>query len=117
MSDELDSARERKRQSEERAKQYYDKIRGMEAEMANLGRQLTESQQRLAELQRQKAEMDKRMGDLQNNITMTNRTVSSLQSNIETHKQGIAADQVEMEKHNTEVQKLDHVIADLMRRR
>jgi hypothetical protein len=54
VSDELDSAREKKRQTEERAKQYYDKIRKQEAEVAELRKELTSSQSKLGDLQRQK---------------------------------------------------------------
>lgn len=117
VNDELDSARERKRQNEERAKQYYDKIRKQESEAADLKKQLTLSLRRLAELQQQKSDLDRRMNELQNNIDGTNHTVSSLQKDIDGHKQSIAADQTEMEKYNAVVQQLDHVIADLMRRR
>jgi len=46
-----------------------------------------------------------------------NRTINSLQRNLENHRQNIAADQTEMERFNAEVEHLDHVIADLMRRR
>lgn len=117
VSDELDTARERKRQTEERAKQYYDRIRRQEAEVAELQRTLKASQERMAELQRQKTDLDKRMAELQKNIDLTNHTNGSLQRDIENHRQGIAADQVQMEKYNSEVQQLDHLIAGLMRRR
>ncbi|MGP8124921.1 MAG: hypothetical protein ACLQEQ_03515 [Nitrososphaerales archaeon] len=117
MSDELVSAREKKRQTEERAKQFYDKITKQEAEVADLRRELASSQNRLADLQRQKSEMDKRMSELQNNLDAMNRAMNSLQRNIENHRQSIAADHIEMERFNAEVQRLDHVIADLMRRR
>lgn len=117
VSDELDSARERKRQNEERAKAYYDKIRKQEAEVEDLQRQLTLNQRNLAELQRQKSDLDRLMGNLQHNVDTTNRTIDSLQRDLDSHKQSISADQVEMEKYNSQVQQLDHVIADLMRRR
>lgn len=115
--DELSSARERKRQSEERARLYFEKIRKAEAEVADYQRELTAGQQRLAELLRQKADLDRRMGELTNNITGAKQGVETLQRNISSHKLMIAADQAEMEKHNAEVQRLDHTIADLMRRR
>lgn len=116
-TDELTSARERKRLSEERAKLYYEKVRRAEMEVANFQREFTVGQQRLGELQRQKSELDARMSDLTNNITATKQTLATLQRNIDSNKRAIAADQVEMEKHNAEVQRLDHAIADLMRRR
>jgi chromosome segregation ATPase len=117
VSDELVSARERKRQNEERAKAYYDKIRKQEAEVADLQKQLTLNQRNLADLQRQKSDLDKQMSNLQHNIDATNHTIDSLQRDLDGHKQNISADQTEMEKYNSQVQQLDHVIADLMRRR
>jgi chromosome segregation ATPase len=50
VSDELNSAREKKRQTEEKAKQYYDKIRKQEAEVAKLRKELTSSQSKLGDL-------------------------------------------------------------------
>lgn len=116
-TEELESARERKRLSEERARQYHLKIRKAEAEVADFRKELTLGQQRLRELQRQKGELDKRVSDLNNGITSANQAVTRLQRKIDAHKQTIAADHAEMEKYNMEVQRLDHVIADLMRRR
>jgi peptidoglycan hydrolase CwlO-like protein len=61
--------------------------------------------------------MDKKTSDLQNSLDSMNRAVNLLQRNVENHRQSIAADQTEMERFNAEVERLDHVIADMMRRR
>jgi hypothetical protein len=57
------------------------------------------------------------MADLQRSIDGTIHMNNSVQREIDNHKLNIAADQAQMEKYNAEVQQLDHVIADLMRRR
>lgn len=117
MSDELEGARTRKRQTEDRAKMYYDKIRKQEAEVADLQQDLTLNQRKLSDLQRQKQEMDRRMAEVQGSLDGTNRTINLIQKDMDSHKQTIATDHAEMERLNAEVQQLDGRIAGLMRKR
>jgi chromosome segregation ATPase len=117
VSYDLAGAQERKRNSEAKAKEYYQKVVRQEQELRDLQKQAAATEKQAAELQRQKAEMEGRLRDLSGRLEATNQSLSSLRSQATTKKQSIQKDQSEMESYQDEVVRLDRQIGELMKRR
>ena len=117
MGYELEGARERKRNNEAKAKEFYDKVKRQEQEMRDLQRQLADTEKQYSDLKAQKAEMDSRMRALATKMDATSRALTNLKTQVATKKQNIDRDQADMQEFQESVVKLDREIGELMKRR
>ena len=117
VSYDLAGTQERKRISEAKAKEFYQKVVRQEQELRDLQKQSTQTEKQSTELQRQKADMEARLRELSGRLDATNQTLESLRSQTTVKKQNIQRDQSEMERYQEEVVRLDRQIGELMKRR
>ena len=117
MSYQLTGAQERRRNSEAKANEFYERVRRQESELRELQARQANTEKQFSDLQSQKADMDSRMRQLMTAMDATNRSLLDLKNQVTTKKQGIERDQNEMNKFQDEVVRLDREIGELMKQR
>jgi len=117
VSYQLSGAQERRKNSEAKANEYYDKVRKQEQELRGLQAKLGSTEKQYADLQAQKSEIDGRLRQLTTSMDSTNHALADLRTQITGKKQAIERDQAEMAKYQDEVVRLDREIGELMKRR